>query len=400
MVMFSAESSALVSRLLNDKTLEQLELYCAVLFDTQDGSERFLNAFQNNKSIKRLQVGSIFYDSRHGLIGSQSREDNLQFLESVSQLVQLQELTIRGCFPWGDISTQLLAPMISPHLTHLSLGSCLKLATADQVASLADAIAGHEQLRQIKLRGIRIYAYDANMDDTIPRLDPLVHALASIPTLEDLELHCHISLNYNYHHPVLGNDSLTSLCRQANLQCLELSNLRLDCRHLETIAQSVNHRQHQNLKKLVIEEYRCTVGESDTTRGLESILQLLEHSCLLTLVVKNDTHGDDYKALSPSTFDIVRRLLEKNYHVRKLDVDVTKVQKEVIALYLRLNRAGRQLLQEPNASKGEWIRIMDHVKDDSSALFCILRECPELCGMVPEIYEVACAPAYNKTHRK
>jgi hypothetical protein len=322
----------------NDPTLTCLGLVRSVQLGGADSIPRFLQGLRNNHTVETLVLSGAIYDGRYrrSLPANQGRE----LLQSFGSM-PLKSLTIQGGGPHGDITTPLLMPLVTPQMVVLQWSSCVRLVSANDASSLGAAFQEHANLKSLDISGLKVYGH---VDGEAPRLDPLVQALGTVPTLEYLKVNGDRALHYSYHHPLLSGESLAALSRMPNLKSLELSDLPL---------------------------------ESEGA-GVETIVALLSMQSLKYLVIKNHVVAGQF-AMSEEIFHVkVRPLLDSNYTIQNLELSVSQDQQDVIDLYLTLNRAGRHVMKESNTL--EWIYLMDRVREDPSALFYILRELPDLCS--------------------
>jgi hypothetical protein len=225
----------------------------------------------------------------------------------------------------------------------------MTLRSANAASSLGAAFRGHANLKYLLISHIKVY--DDVVNGEAPRLDPLIQALGTVPTLEYVKLTGRIFLDHitccTCDNPLISDESLVALSRLPNLKSLELSNLLLQ-----------------------------RAGVVDTN----ILALLLSKQSLKTLVINNLAIGK--LIMSDELFhEKVRPLLDSNYTIQTLKLSViSQEQQAVIDLYLTLNRAGRHVMKDSNSSTLEWIYLMDRVRENQSALFYILRELPDLCS--------------------
>jgi hypothetical protein len=333
----------------NDPTLTFLELVRAAKLGGADNIPRFLQGLRTNHTVETVVLAGPIYAGhyRRPLRGCNDVREML--LQSFPSMPSLKSLKIQGgSEPRRGIKPSLLIPLVTPQMVELVCSHCVRLVSANDALSLGAAFRGHANLKSLEISGLKMYGH---VDGEGRRLDPLVEALGTVPTLEYLKVKGHHALKYNYHHPMLGGASLTALSRLPNLKSLELSNLSLE-------------------------------REEGGVDILSIVLALLSKPSLQYLVIK--TMPSAHLMMSDEVFHKkVRPLLESNYTIQTLelsDFSWEHDQQAVIDLYLTLNRAGRHVMKDSNSSTLEWIYLMDRVRENQSALFYILRELPDLCS--------------------
>jgi hypothetical protein len=340
--------TTLINRLeTNDPTLTFLDLSRAAQFGGAENIPRFLQSLRNNRTVEIILLEGEVHDRRFrgSLRGNQLKE----LFHSFASMPLKSLKILGGNHPHGEIETSLLLPLVTPQMVELRCCNCMTLRSANAASSLGAAFRGHANLKYLLISHIKVY--DDVVNGEAPRLDPLIQALGTVPTLEYVKLTGRIFLDHitccTCDNPLISDESLVALSRLPNLKSLELSNLLLQ-----------------------------RAGVVDTN----ILALLLSKQSLKTLVINNLAIGK--LIMSDELFhEKVRPLLDSNYTIQTLKLSViSQEQQAVIDLYLRLNRAGRHVMKDSNSSTLEWIYLMDRVREDQSALFYILRERPDLCS--------------------
>lgn len=249
--------------------------------------------------------------------------------------------------------------------------------------ALEEALEQHISLQEIQFVGCR-------PSEGTPTLEPLARAIAKTPTLQVVEI-------AETTFPPSGawtGDALGELCRSTSLRILRVRGVRflsdadivLMAKVLETnhvmeelwllscelgfagigpaaIAEMLRYNTKLHilgLNRLCFSEHALTIAEAlqynSALRGL--------HLCMMDGLTSRVQNRFAY-------------LLEKNYVLEKVSGGCFASE---VDLYLRLNKAGRRnLLEDSNCTKQQWINVLEKQNDDLSALFYLLSKNPCLC---------------------
>jgi hypothetical protein len=72
-------------------------------------------------------------------------------------------------------------------------------------------------------------------------------------------------------------------------------------------------------------------------------------------------------------------MLRRNYSIESLSVTASPSQQAEIALYSRMNGAGRSLLRDPDTSMRQWVDVLARNSEDLDVVRHLLQEIPDLC---------------------
>jgi hypothetical protein len=381
MVVPYDEMDALIRRLERNE-LETWSLKGPLTLHSNDQFDRLVQALEGNTntntnistSLHRLHICDTVHKSRYGLSPCFSTEQAQRFFNAVANL-KLTSLEITAQWPYyGDLSnTSLLTPLVSKnqHLTSLLLTHCIRITSLQESLEFQTALQGHATLRRVELRSIQCLAH-CNAEP-IPRLDPILKALRSIPHLNAVSLGCSPGTQYFYLRRLHTSEALAALASKEgeSLRVLDLHHLRVNDHDLEVLAQSLG----PTMESLTLSTYQSSSTSTTTTTGLEQLVtRLLPFESLRRLVIQDDGIRPQQPPSSSSLDPLVLPLMERNYHIQALELPCTTPQQ--LDLYLRLNRAGRQRLREPKTSTADWIRLLHRVSTNPDALFYVLTKSP------------------------
>lgn len=355
----------------NDSGLETLDLVGPFRDASDDKFETLVDELQKNTSIRKIKVDySCIYDPSYGNSLSVSRRKLSHFLEIIATK-PLEEIHLYSTSIGSELQMQLIVPLISRRtLIKLEFDRCIRVMSLDDSIALQRALEGHPCLREVTFRNMRFIAHSSA--EEFPRLDPLLLALSSIPNLGEFSLHCASTSYLYYHHRLHSAEALALLVLNGskNLTKISLTNLRLNDEDMNNLADSLSRHQRP-LSFLSLSKYRCDDNVSGD--GFKRLLKiLLQLESLRTLLVVDDEESSSLEQ-QPSLDPFVLPLLRRNHQIMELQLPCTTPS---VNLYVRLNQAGRRMLQNPKTSAAEWIHILEQVSDDLDALFCILTESP------------------------
>lgn len=285
--------------------------------------------------------------------------------------------------------------MRQSNLEFLYLQNVTLFADQEGVRRLAQAFRLHQGLRKI-----RLYMSRPALGTNIT-LDPIVSAMASIPTLEEVAL-IHSSL-------VSSNDqrwegkSLRDLCRSESLKVLTLTFATTSLKD-EQIAMMADSLQSNNvLKKLSI---RGSLGRvagvalGRLLRGnsmLEQLrvqLDLNEHALPIIAAMHHNTNLKQLGLVLPRsvatspdqkliTAKVVEMLRSGNHSLLNMDMGgLWRHNKAEICFFLKANQAGRQTLLGGGATRVQWMETLFANCDDLSIVYYFLGQNPSLSMVV------------------
>ena len=301
-------------------------------------------------------------------------------------------------------------------LTALRLDSNRIVGSRSQFQALAKALQSHPALEEICFTwcsvSIQVEAsrtqptritYNDNRNNINNTFEPLAAAIASIPTLQLVEIsETEIPSSWT-------GASLRQFCESKYLQVLRIRGGRFlgD----QDIAQMVNALQSNTiLKELWI--LSCDFRLQSRV-GPEALAKMLRVNTSLEVLGLNRLSGKEHaitiaEALHSNTSlralhlclrdgvnnqicDSYAKLMEDNYVLEKMSGGFTtnrvgcrgKSDSDIAALqidfYLKLNRNGRRfLLQHENSNRTQWLNALCSQKEDLSAVFYLLSKNPSL----------------------
>ena len=316
--MLSSNRAAIVERLReNDASLSKLDLSSSLRID--DFAE-FQTAMQANNTVEKVVVDFQWLEE------TLSKEEYIQLLQTVGAMEGLEKLMI---FDHGrePISMEALTSAMRPARNLKALDVVrLEFSCIHDVELFSRAMREHEFLERFSSHRLTLAAGVT--------LDPLFEALQTLPNLRAVCLSFDWDLRTSY---VENPSSLVTLCQSQSLQELKLWSRQLEDNCCVAIAQAL--RSNKTLKTL---DLQCQVIGNE---GIEEIT----------------------------------KMMETNYYIENVRTTGRRLSlSQKIDLYVRLNRAGRVLLINEQASKHEWVETLIGGKDDLDAIFYFIRSNPTL----------------------
>jgi hypothetical protein len=336
--------------------------------DADREMDSFLMRLQNS-DIQKIFVRTDF-------LMDMAEENVFKFLNSLGTLANLRALVIQSSsrFHIEVIPAQgLLSLRQAPQLRRLVLEDMQITASHKAfISALATAVESHSSLKEIVMTNF--FANDwANTGPNV--LDPLIWTLATIPNLELLELSgCGSHALCGQDAQLLSSTSLSKLLGKPTLQHLQLSFLELDDQHFEAIASQL--RMNESLTNLSLDYHNLN------SRGFREMMQAMEYnSSVKTLSLRS------LRDIGNDGFAEAMKMLQLNYSIESLSVTASPSQQAQIDLYLRMNRAGRDMLREPSASMSQWVDVIARNSDDIDVVRHLLQEIPGLCNAAALAYK-------------
>ena len=245
-------------------------------------------------------------------------------------------------------------------------------------------------------------------------LDPLVTALAHVPTLTEVLLrNTRIAPRSMTQPPEPDSDSdsdnermedqqqnrwagtsLTALCQSTSLHRLTLRDMaEIEDRHVEIMAESLG--SNDTLREFTV----CSANLGERSgRAMGHVLQVNrklhkleiqlnsgEAAIPITEILRANSSLKRLDlffngCISPRIREAFTEMLRQNYRLLDLNGSVWRGQSNSeIDFYLRLNRAGRGDLLTEHASRSRWVDTMISQRDDLSIVFSLLLMNPSIC---------------------
>lgn len=337
----------------NTKSLWKLKLYKAPDYP----AFALVQALKENTVVTTVDITWTF-------LRNVTEEDRGAILDTIGRLPNLEVITLEVV---GPTSILTVALQNAQHLKSLSVGK-LRLATQDDVMKLSQALSNCQRLESLSLSSIRVLVQGDHVmgNDGMVRfletdnnnnnnhaatekivLDPLLDAMASLPTLE------HIRLQHNLHGNKIqspSQQSLRSLCRAPRKSLVFNSCGLVDEQCIAIADELASHRASPFLSILVV-----TRNSQISPRGWCAFVNMLEAN--YTIV---DFHsGEEGQENEPSPD-----------------------QKLKMAYFQKLNMAGRGrlLIDSTKANlRDGWIDFLVKGRNDLDLLFYALQTNPSLC---------------------
>jgi hypothetical protein len=314
-------------------------------------------------------------------------EDLVDIFQAIGVLSNLRALAISD-FDEIALPAVCLVELLrnSSGLQALKLDSIRISGDRDAFDDLAAALICHPSLQEIYFSGC------VPSEESMATLEPIASAIAKIQTLEVVEI---VETTFPPSGAWTGV-SLGELCQSESLKVLRVRGVRfLGDQDIQLMAQALqNNKAMKELWILSCELGFAGVGSAALARMLRVNTSLeilgLNRLCfndqaiaLADALKENSTlrglhlclrDGLSSKRKIAESF---AELMEDNYVLQTMSGFYGGDQVE---FYLRLNQNGRRnLLQNSNSSKKQWLDALCSQSDDVSALFYLLSRNPSLC---------------------
>lgn len=338
-------------------------------------ADQFLAALEANTSLRKIVLQGpayeqhLFYnrDNCRRLFGAITRLPTVESLEIVS-----------GCSLEKE---DVLAIMTLQPLHRLVLKNCIRILSHNVPLMFQMALQKHPSLTHVEIRNIYMVGYAAGSEGSIPRLDPILDALASIPQLEHAVLSCTAGTLYSYRGPLHSAKCMAKLAKKSSLKSFKAENLRVTDKDLCCIAKNLG----PNLESLRLSLYHPDESQERVGTGLYALVRqaLSPTSTIKVLTIEGltyfDNEGDPVDSRSPLE-TMVLSLLEYNFTVEELKVPgLSQETRKLVDMYLELNKAGRHhLFRNPNVSPTTLTDILFHLNDSPDSLLYVVQSNPGL----------------------
>lgn len=324
----------------------------------------FLRRLKRSENARNVTIRTDFFIDL-------SEEQITSFFSSVSEMKKLQALKIQSSsrFHVQTIPVESLkllktaSSLQSFELEDMQITAFNK----SWISALAYIVENHPSLTTIRLRNF--FANDfSNESPNI--LDPLIWTVATVPNLQTFEFSgCGSHALCGQTIQLISPIALSKLLQTStNLLKLDLSFLELEDTHFETIA---NHLQvNTSITELTLDYHRLgCLGFDKMMKSMEKNITIK----LLSLRSLTDIGDVGYQQ--------AMNMLRGNYTIEQLSVTASHpTQQAEIDLYLRMNNAGRSLLQNPNTPLHKWLDVLAGTSDDLDVTRHLIQEIPELCS--------------------
>lgn len=294
---------------------------------TDDAFQKILRAIRGNSAIEEVSIGDVF-------TGLLLPEDFRLFLSTIATLPNLKSLRISTYYHQIDVKE--LAAIIRPRresvLSSIVIGDGLSLNCTSDVQILKDSLYQHQSLRTLGLLAIGC----SMADTTVPKLnlDELFLSIASIPNLESIDVTFDSLAGA---HERLSNDSIRKLLLCQTLEEATLWGTGLDDDHIQAMLPAIN--RHEKLRFLSLRRN---------------------------------------PKISEKGWEAFTKALEGNYTMESIFSDPTRHHNE-ISFLLRMNKVGRfKVLEKVDATKSDWVELLERVQGDTNAIYYLLQNGPHL----------------------
>ena len=348
-----------------DVASESRSLTLNTPFSLENNNEDLLAFSPSLKSILILERFFCFSNN------NKSQEATQELLRRIQHLDPLKSWIIRATLG-NPISIATFSRLPST-LKVFQLGSIRVNHTLD-VHVLANALQGHTCLEQVSIESLCLHCHDIAKGRQYEGfvLNPLLQAAATIPHLKSFELSCLMAHAPKTDQPFLSCGVFQDfLMRCKNLKELSLVKLGLQELHLQVLKSHLL-QPHATLTKAVWND------NSYSQEGFrESILSIIKYNASLKVL----------KVYSPYrvAFEDGQKLVEllsSNTTLHTLDVNLCLEQKETCKVYLSLNRARKQEMENDSLTVAQCLDMLEDAQGNLSAIFSILRIHPEVCQHV------------------
>jgi len=247
-------------------------------------------------------------------------------------------------------------------------------------------------------RNDKYWSTAATIDNDESPFDRLLESLIASPNIKQIKLSKSILSRFHL-RPVhdVSTQTLLKLAKCQSLSKLVISGISLERGGIEAMCESLiqknGHLTHFEL-------YGCAFNHTVGQSGWNALFRLIDHDSTIQIRASSlvylqrrrrrsesgDTEPHDIpeeEELGLSAF--VRRPREDfSFSLRDKDGANKHFQNRDLDIQYMLQEAGffRLLRTKEEARSSDWINIMAVVRDDSIALFCILRENPALCDIL------------------
>lgn len=337
-------------------------------------ADQFLEALENSTSLRKISLQGPAYE-QHLFY---NKENCRRLFDAITRLPSVETLEIvSGCSLEKDY---VMAIMALQPLSRLVLKNCIRILSHNVPLMFQMALQKHPSLTHVELRNIYMVGYAAGQEQAIPRLDPIMDALASIPHLEHVVLSCTAGTLYSYRGPLHSAMCMAKLVMKTSLKTFKVEHLRVTDMDLGCLA---NHLG-PNLEALRLSSYHPDELQEKVGPGLFALVQ---HALDATSTIKiltieglicTDSDSNPMPIRTPLE-DLVISLLENNTTMEELKIPGLSLHtRNIVDMYLCLNRAGRRHLRNPMVSPSTLTDILVQLSPSPDALLYVLQCNPGL----------------------
>ncbi|CAB9514000.1 expressed unknown protein [Seminavis robusta] len=299
---------------------------------------QWIDALQTNNTVEEVTVDLTIAEGQG--LGLWEARNVRTFLESVAAIPSLEKLVFKQYTlgSLGSFAGIRSAIENARSLTHLEIwGKRIVEGSQEELHALAHAIRQKPQLRSFHFHGFLMHWFDGGPE-------PYVRSLL----------------------PVLDNPSLKEL----KLGDTNPGQLPL----LEALGTNHNHAI-ETLTLVIVPELLDEVCDK-----IQQVLLLPHNSHVRSLSLVNSTNRR-LPGISAKGFQSLTHLMEHNHSLMELNTSPGTQPHADIEFYLRLNKAGRKILFEPDATRKDWVNVLCALlpEDSVESLFYILQLNPCLC---------------------
>jgi len=355
------EVSGLMTSLINnDPDLISLKLYKRPA-KYYDKFLSFLRAIKESKVITSVELSWIF-------LAALTESQRILLMKQLGLLLVITKIELEGIGP----SIALSAALQGCHtkLQSLRIGS-LRIANNKDVKELAAELQQNQSLQRVFLSNIRVKVEgqhrigeegmvrfeeinNQGSASSLIKLDPILNALAIIPTLTKIDLQLQLDGSKIAR---IDEETIQTLCNST--QYLILHSCNLDDLHCSAIAQVLDGNNS-------IELISMAENEKISEEGWTTIADMLEKNYSL------------HHFHTTTNYTFCPRLYPDYMSESSVPSDPCRAKMD---FYLKLNRAGRGKLMMDGESDFHmgWIELIIQEKDDLDVVFYALVMNPYLC---------------------
>jgi hypothetical protein len=336
---------------------------------------RFLDALENTTSLRELTLQGPAYEQH--LISNKANCRRL--FDAITKNNMLESLEI---ISGSSLEKEtIMAIMGLRSLVRLVLKNCIRIVSRQVPQIFQMALQEHPSLTHVELRNICMVGYAPGQEEGVPRLDPILDALASIPNLQHAVLSCTAGTLYSYHGPLHTARCLGNLAKKSTLETLQVQYLRITDLDLGCIAKHMG----PNLKCLRLSSYDPTNDDEKDGVGLYELVReaLTTTRGVQVLAIEGLICHKQPTSIGTSSRtpleDLVLSMIHDNHTIKELKIPgLSPATRAVIDMYLCLNRAGRRRLLDPQLSPRDLEDILFQLGENPNAILYALRNSPGL----------------------
>jgi hypothetical protein len=299
--------------------------------------ELLSDAFREGRTIKALHVTDEFLKTSHNHQALNKIFTDIGGYDSL----EIIHLRLERSFVQGRT---LGSALIWLRLEVLRVHSGLVLKNAQDINTLATSLKENKSLHEISLRNMTVQEgmFRGLRQTPPPQLEPLIEAMASMKSLQVLEITL-VQSNppAKQRKPQISGQSLVPLCKSSTLQRLDLSNLGLEDEHFITITKGIGNNSQSRLKELILNE------NQNTDHGVDMMTMLLLDSPDSSIQTFEVFQED--RQISAASLDLIERALQKNTVLTSLRIHAETTH--VVDSFVQLNLTGRNVADVEDETK-------------------------------------------------